>query len=1392
MVAEEVVVSLSGGAPWGFRLQGGAEQSKPLQVAKVRKRSKACRAGLREADELLAINELSCGELSHAQAMNLIDNGRGILHLRVRRAPGLQSLMLLGPSSAPHMDEAYRAALQALSPPLSSAPLRGGSGCITSPPDSEAYYGETDSDADVVAQERQRRQKRRSPSSSPAKPPPPPHEEEEEEASEMSGYESAPDASGYMSQLQHRWAEMQGQPPPQQQPQQQHGLPGVARREVVYQPPPTEWGLQEISGQNSGQSSPNNSQGAGEGDSGFQEAPAVKPPPLVSPERAREAMMLASRRQLVPMVGPLETPMDDELTATYKDKARQAKLHRGESGQEKQVKEARTKCRTIASLLTDAPNPHAKGVLMFKKRRQRAKKYTLTCFGSADDASLSRSETEDEEEEGSSFPGSESELEEEGFAASTEPDPIWDSGYLDLLDKRSSACVGEFDSVQESSPGLNMSGKGAQLFEQQRQRAAKPVAPLPVAAKPVAAPLSLMTDEQLAEMTAEMPPAPPAYAAPSVTVNSGMVNGDSTVVSRTSVVLAPAGHAVSMASGGPDTMDSQAGTNVHNRTAKPFAAGCVGNRAATAPVVFRPSPARKAVSVANMPAAFSSSSGPEVKRAVSSTSLYIPARPATVSGPPSAGASPLSPRTSVSVASFPPPAAHPAPHPAHQATYSAPHSAPHQAPHFAPHPAPHQASYSAPNSAPHQATFSAPNSAPHPAPRSAPHQATYSAPNSAPHPAPHQATYSAPNSAPHPAPRSAPHQATYSAPNSAPHPAPPSAPHQATYSAPHQATHMAPHSAPPAFSQAPGQPPSYNPPHPAMSQPYSPSSSMASAPFSPAAPHATPYSPQEAPAYYPPQSMPYSAPAPPPVPSKPYSSPHSQAAPFSPPPQQNMPLSPPHQPGAPFPPPSTMTMSYPQPPANAASTYPPPPVSAPCAPSQPAPASSSNLAPPSTAPKVSFNPYVDVSASPQPPAVASPQPCQAAGAGPEALASREQRIAVPAGKTGILQDARKRSSRKPMFSAPEEKKGLSPNPALLNMVQNLDERPRGGDPGFESGPEEDSLNLGAEACNFMQIQRGGRHPPPPVAPKPSRAATGPPPPPSLQTGGKGAELFARRQSRMDRYVVDKQQPHPMSPAQPRDPSPTPSLPAHWKYSSSIRAPPPINYNPLLSPSCPPVAQRAHRASEAPRVAHKPGLKALDYMSRQPYQLNSSLFSYGGGVPQQPQGASLTTPRQVPVKAARVYEIKRFSTPTPMSAPTSLTPTVIVPRSATTLAEPIWRSEVASPPPRAPAPYTPTPTPYTQAPAPYSPAARPPPPSVTLPALPHFQGSAHGPAPAQAYGSQFQAAKQFKSAPELSPLSVNPAMRSSSTQPNLRVPRPRFSTSNAGLQPNVWRPGSMIH
>uniref|UniRef100_A0A3B1J5Q9 Synaptopodin 2 like n=1 Tax=Astyanax mexicanus TaxID=7994 RepID=A0A3B1J5Q9_ASTMX len=561
------------------------------------------------------------------------------------------------------------------------------------------------------------------------------------------------------------------------------------------------------------------------------------------------------------------------------------KLHRSESVQDKQVKEARTKCRTIASLLTDAPNPHSKGVLMFKKRRQRAKKYTLTYE--------------------SLFPGSESELDEDCFSAA--PDPTWDSGYLDILDRRTSACV-VTDKDPEGSPGLSAtSGKGAQLFEQQRKRAEKHTS-TPVTLTPA--------------------PMPQQH--------------------RTSMVLSSPGQTsiTPMTGTLPEQSDPSSGNSIHNRTAKPFAPGCVSHRASTAPVIFRPNTAKKA---------------------------------------------PLQAQA-VSVAS--------------------------------------------------------------------------------------------------------------------------------------------------------------------VAAPFSPGGSGAHAP--------------------------------------------------------QYPLS---------------------------------------------------------------------------------------NSGP-VVSSREQRISVPATRTGILQEARRRSTNKPMFTKPEEKKPVSYNPELLSLVQNFDDRSRSGaEHGFESGPEEDFLNLGAEACNFMQAQRGKMAPP--VIP---------------QMGGKGAELFARRQSRMDRYVVDKQ---PKSPAQPREPSPTPSLSSNWKYSPNVRAPPPISYNPLLSPSCPPVAQRGNKANEPPRSGikaapgqNKQGIKALDFMSRQPYQLNSSLFSYGGGVPQ----------TQVPVKSPRVYEIKRFSTPPPMSAPTTLRPTVIVPRSATTLAEPLWRSDLT---------------------------------------LPQFSTAAV--------------------APELSPLSQN-----------LQVPRPRFSTSNMGLQPKVWRPGSMMY
>lgn len=225
---------------------------------------------------------------------------------------------------SPRIDKEYRAALRASVSPthLQHAPVRevhrsrsSITSGLTSPPGSEAYYGETDSDADVAGYERQRRQKRRSPSNSIPGKPTGRTSPEGGETSEMSGYDSAPDAHLYPSLLDGRGEGGDGGV----------GLPGVARREVIYQPrTPGMWSSQTSTETSSIISSADDQgprDGVQEVDSGLLEPANV---PLVSPERAKEALMLGSRSQLVPMVGPVNKPIDDELTTTYMEKAKQA------------------------------------------------------------------------------------------------------------------------------------------------------------------------------------------------------------------------------------------------------------------------------------------------------------------------------------------------------------------------------------------------------------------------------------------------------------------------------------------------------------------------------------------------------------------------------------------------------------------------------------------------------------------------------------------------------------------------------------------------------------------------------------------------------------------------------------------------------------------------------------------------------------------------------------------------------------------------------------------------------------------------------------------------------------------------------------------------------------
>ncbi|XP_067895463.1 synaptopodin-2-like isoform X2 [Heterodontus francisci] len=343
-------------------------------------------------------------------------------------------------------------------------------------------------------------------------------------------------------------------------------------------------------------------------------------------------------------------------------------------------------------------------------------------------------------------------------------------------------------------------------------------------------------------------------------------------------------------------------------------------------------------------------------------------------------------------------------------------------------------------------------------------------------------------------------------------------------------------------------------------------------------------------------------------------------------------------------------------------------------------------------------------ASPPLATLAQPAIWSPTGIAGEQIASRDERICVPAIKTGILQDARKRNTTKPMFTFVDRPK-VAPNPELLSMVKGKTDKRRGVDQpggGFESGPEEDYLSLGAEASNFLQTPAVKQKTPPPVAPKPSvkspptgatptltplspaevthaqapvypskstnqmpikshsvqpvntwyqshgavnqfassagpRSVTSthshpsktPPTTPIANSApaggmgpayempalkGKGAQLFARRQSRMEKFIVDSST---VKARQARSSSPTPSMPASWKYSSNIRAPPPLAYNPIHSPSYPPGILKAQAQSASSSKSNKGAkgkgtkkpLNALDVMKHQPYQLNPSLFTF---------------------------------------------------------------------------------------------------------------------------------------------------------------------------------------
>ncbi|KAK2903957.1 synaptopodin [Channa argus] len=236
-----------------------------------------------------------------------------------------------------------------------------------------------------------------------------------------------------------------------------------------------------------------------------------------------------------------------------------------------------------------------------------------------------------------------------------------------------------------------------------------------------------------------------------------------------------------------------------------------------------------------------------------------------------------------------------------------------------------------------------------------------------------------------------------------------------------------------------------------------------------------------------------------------------------------------------------------------------------------------------------------------------------------------ERTSITPIKTGILEEGvARRANKKSMFTF-KEKPVVAPNPELLSLVQGVDERKKHGHKSVpEPTSEEELLALGAEASNFLakEEDRAEEAKAPEWASCLKSSRTRPraehrPEQTLTNVSGKGAELFAKRQSRMEKYIVEKQ-----NVGQMRCPSPTMSLPPSWVYPSNMpgRVKTIVKNSDIsaqLSENLKAqqaVKQKPKQKAPVPEpVSEQPALEngcskiEMDLSRHRPYQLNASLF-----------------------------------------------------------------------------------------------------------------------------------------------------------------------------------------
>ncbi|XP_078258555.1 synaptopodin-2-like isoform X2 [Rhinoraja longicauda] len=494
-IGDYVCITIDGGPPWGFRLQGGKEHKQPLQVSKVRKKSNACKSGLCEGDELISINSKSCSELTHSEAMQLIDGTSETLQILIKRSISEKAdEPEYTVNEETRSRETVETTLQ-ITGSKASAKQNLPFELYISESQDEAYYGGTESDTDVSGKKEEKqsssrlllkergssgefllqgagRTEQRNQHSGMV----------ELQVSLTQGMDGGPETAAVtvagldkinsatmdenVLQKDNTNNELAASETDESAAVQIASATKLLQSKIDKKVKLVDSGVQMDSYQSrmdlfldssdreySGKEASTSEVGSGCADSqaeeGWSKTHSTPPFPIGISSEGTEH-------------GSEETHTGKDLARTHKHRARQAKIRRSESLSEKQVKEAKSKCKSIALLLTATPTPGSKGALMFKKRRQRAKKYTLVSYGTGE------FDPDDDQEDSIEFtlvPTSDSDLDED-FCADVNSAQVvtfdWDIGLVEVEKK--------VKSEKEMQRLPDTKGKGALLFAKRRQR----------------------------------------------------------------------------------------------------------------------------------------------------------------------------------------------------------------------------------------------------------------------------------------------------------------------------------------------------------------------------------------------------------------------------------------------------------------------------------------------------------------------------------------------------------------------------------------------------------------------------------------------------------------------------------------------------------------------------------------------------------------------------------------------------------------------------------------------------------------------------------------------------------------------------------------------------------